>query len=395
MSLFENEVIDLTADDQIDMDSESKVEFVGPSRATIATITSNKSKTSAPASIAGNSSKPAIFEDERLARKLQTEEREGHRKMIAGVVERKEGIVFRNVINADGTLEDGSPAHPDDLARFEPWKKLFESTSGGNKIKRCEFYVKPLGIVFKSNSLFFSPLDRQRVNYELEKQFEEAKLSLRGVDAGDDDPAQELLLFHGTLPKNIDSILETGFRIGGVGGHAVVNGTGEGYGVYLAKDALLSFGRQAPIESLLVEMIEYEYNNPYGGLGLGGYAGMGLGAFGGAVGGAYGGAYGGALGGAFGAMPMPAIPGFPMGGLPAVPPAVPMPGTGTGKATRAGRKLGGPSARKLKGSGDVTAPGNEPKGKGKAKPKASVKKEVLGTSSRMTRSVNRGRKSDV
>jgi hypothetical protein len=43
------------------------------------------------------------------------------------------------------------------------------------------------------------------VNYELEKQFEEAKLSLRGVDAGDDEPMQELLLFHGTLPKNIDS----------------------------------------------------------------------------------------------------------------------------------------------------------------------------------------------
>lgn len=35
------------------------------------------------------------------------------------------------------TLEDGTPAHPDDLDRFEPWRKKFEETSGGQKVKKC------------------------------------------------------------------------------------------------------------------------------------------------------------------------------------------------------------------------------------------------------------------
>ncbi|KAE9397523.1 hypothetical protein BT96DRAFT_921484 [Gymnopus androsaceus JB14] len=160
-----------------------------------------------------------ISEDERLARELQEKERKEYRDLIEGVVNRKEGIVFRTIVNADGTLEDGSPAHPDDLERFEPWKKLFESTSGGAKVKRYHWIV----------------------NYELEKRFEEAKASLRGVE-GVDDLSKELLLFHGTLLKNIDSILETGFRIGGIGGHAVVNGTCEGYGMYTTTQANISFG---------------------------------------------------------------------------------------------------------------------------------------------------------
>lgn len=41
------------------------------------------------------------------------------------------------------------------------------------------------------------------VNYELEKRFEEAKESLLGTQELKDP--QELLLFHGTNPANIDS----------------------------------------------------------------------------------------------------------------------------------------------------------------------------------------------
>ncbi|KAE9407487.1 ADP-ribosylation, partial [Gymnopus androsaceus JB14] len=132
----------------------------------------------------------------------------------------QEGIVFRTVINvADGTLEDGSPAHPDDLERFEPWKNLFESTSIGQKVKRFHWIV----------------------NYELEKRFEEAKEALQAIP-GMDAPSKELLLFHGTNPANINSILDNGFRIGGVGGQPVVNGTAMGYGVYLATHSATSVG---------------------------------------------------------------------------------------------------------------------------------------------------------
>ena len=48
----------------------------------------------------------------------------------------QEGIVFRVVVNADGNLADGSPAHPDDLDRFDPWRQLFEKGSTC-KVKRC------------------------------------------------------------------------------------------------------------------------------------------------------------------------------------------------------------------------------------------------------------------
>ncbi|KAF5357739.1 hypothetical protein D9757_011954 [Collybiopsis confluens] len=178
-------------------------------------------------------------EDERLARELQAQDRKEYRDLISGIVNKKvlsfliinlisvpqysvsqEGIVFRTVINvADETLEDGSPAHPDDLERFEPWKKLFETTSLGKKVKRFHWIV----------------------NYELEKRFEEAKEALQTIP-GIDPPSKELLVFHGTNPSNIDSILDNGFRIGGVGGQRVVNGTALGYGVYLATQSATSVG---------------------------------------------------------------------------------------------------------------------------------------------------------
>lgn len=116
----------------------------------------------------------------------------------------QEGIVFRTVINAaDGTLEDGSSAHPDDLARFEPWKQLFQITElGGYKLKRCSlpksFLHRPV-LTYLSPSLSVHWI----VNYELEQRFEEAKQSLIGVEGVDD--TQELSLFHGTSAPNIDS----------------------------------------------------------------------------------------------------------------------------------------------------------------------------------------------
>ncbi|KAJ3733217.1 hypothetical protein DFJ43DRAFT_1069926 [Lentinula guzmanii] len=164
----------------------------------------------------------SLKSDERLARKLQAQDQKEYQKLIKGITTKKEGIVFRTVINADGTLEDGSPAHPDDLARFEPWKKLFETTSG-TQVKRFHWIV----------------------NYELEKRFQEIKTLLSDSADATDDPTKELLLFHGTGTANIDSILNGGFRIGGVGSHRVVNGTMLGFGVYLAASAATSIGYAA------------------------------------------------------------------------------------------------------------------------------------------------------
>ena len=46
--------------------------------------------------------------------------------------------MFRVAVDATtNTLEDGTPAHPDDLHRFEPWRQKFEQTAAGNKIKKC------------------------------------------------------------------------------------------------------------------------------------------------------------------------------------------------------------------------------------------------------------------
>lgn len=69
--------------------------------------------------------------------------------------------MFRVVVNvADGTLADGSPAHPDDLARFEPWRAKFINTNV--RIKRCMFHILvckyTLGWLSNLNA-FCSPLD--------------------------------------------------------------------------------------------------------------------------------------------------------------------------------------------------------------------------------------------
>ncbi|KAG5643393.1 hypothetical protein DXG03_001008 [Asterophora parasitica] len=167
-----------------------------------------------------NRSAHDIAEDEELARRLAKEEERSLRQLMSKIEKKKEGIVFSVVVNAaDNTLHDGSPAHPDDLERFEPWKKLCEGN--GLKVKKCDILVH-----------WF-------VNYELEKRFEAACDKLEQVMG---KRSEELQLFHGTAAPNIESILNGGFRIGGVGDQRVVNGTAMGYGIYFATHAATSLG---------------------------------------------------------------------------------------------------------------------------------------------------------
>ncbi|THU75973.1 hypothetical protein K435DRAFT_974630, partial [Dendrothele bispora CBS 962.96] len=154
-------------------------------------------------------------EDAELAKRLAEEERKDYRELIEKIEGREEGIVFRVVVNADGTLEDGTPAHPDDIARFEPWRQNFEA--GGQKVKRFHWIV----------------------NYELEKRFEAARDDLRNLLG---EEPEEIRLWHGTASANIDSILKGGFRIGGMNGHPVQHGAALGRGIYLAKNGSMSVG---------------------------------------------------------------------------------------------------------------------------------------------------------
>ncbi|KAK7464892.1 hypothetical protein VKT23_006101 [Stygiomarasmius scandens] len=154
-------------------------------------------------------------EDIELAKRLAEEERQEYRELMQRIEGRKEGIVFRVVVNADGTLEDGTPAHSDDIARFQPWRQNFEA--GGQRVKRFHWIV----------------------NYELEKRFEAARDELRNLLG---EEPEEIRLWHGTAAANIDSILTGGFRIGGMNGHPVKNGAALGHGIYLAKDGMTSVG---------------------------------------------------------------------------------------------------------------------------------------------------------
>ncbi|KAG6919348.1 hypothetical protein DXG01_006895 [Tephrocybe rancida] len=118
-------------------------------------------------------------EDEELARKLAQQEEKNFNALLKTIDSKEDGIVFSVVVNAaDDTLEDGSPAHPDDLERFRPWKQLFEKS--GYEVKRFHWFV----------------------NYELEKRFEQARDRLEEITGV---PSQELQLFHGTRAMNIDS----------------------------------------------------------------------------------------------------------------------------------------------------------------------------------------------
>ncbi|KAK7464893.1 hypothetical protein VKT23_006102 [Stygiomarasmius scandens] len=165
-------------------------------------------------------------EDAELAKRLAEEERKEYRELIKNIEGREEGIVFRVVVNADGTLEDGSPAHPDDIARFEPWRQNFEAL-GWKKVKRFHWIV----------------------NYELEKRFEAARDELRNLLG--EEPG-EMRLWHGTEATNIDPILKGGLRIGGVDGHPIRHGTLMGRGIYLAKDGPMAVSHAMDADKIFV-----------------------------------------------------------------------------------------------------------------------------------------------
>jgi hypothetical protein len=75
-------------------------------------------------------------------------------------------------------------------------------------------------------------------NPDLQEAFEGARKLLKRYGCPDD----EVLVFHGTAERNIDSIMRGGFRVGGSGGHAIANGTALGYGVYSAFDPATAEG---------------------------------------------------------------------------------------------------------------------------------------------------------
>ncbi len=68
------------------------------------------------------------------------------------VQEKSEGIVFKVAIDTETSLlADGSSAHPDDLARFEPWKDKLKTF--GVKVKKCQRHL--LFLSDSNNGLFF------------------------------------------------------------------------------------------------------------------------------------------------------------------------------------------------------------------------------------------------
>ncbi|KAF7291492.1 PARP catalytic domain-containing protein [Mycena kentingensis (nom. inval.)] len=154
--------------------------------------------------------------DEALARKLAAQEERELQKVLSSIEKKTEGIVFRVVVDIDsGRLEDGTPAHSDDLERFRSWQEKFKGV--GMKVKKFHWIV----------------------NYELEKRFEKARDTLRMLMGKE---PEELEMFHGTAAHNIDSILSGGFRIGGVGRHKIINGAALGHGIYLASNPAMSLG---------------------------------------------------------------------------------------------------------------------------------------------------------
>ncbi|KAF7329954.1 PARP catalytic domain-containing protein [Mycena kentingensis (nom. inval.)] len=147
--------------------------------------------------------------DAEYAQKLADREEAELSKVLEAVNIRREGIVFRVAVDvATGLLDDGTPAHHDDIARFQPWRQLL----AGVKLKKFHWIV----------------------NYELERKFEAARDKLRVLTGKE---PEELQMFHGTPSQNIDSILAGGFRIGGTDGHRITHGAALGYGIYLAPHA--------------------------------------------------------------------------------------------------------------------------------------------------------------
>jgi len=75
----------------------------------------------------------------------------------------------------------------------------------------------------------------------MQADYDAKRAELRSAGHGD-----EMQIFQGTDPKNVQSIMAGGFRIGGQDGHAVAHGSAHGQGVYTAvtpKDPLNSYGK--------------------------------------------------------------------------------------------------------------------------------------------------------
>ncbi|KAH8833020.1 hypothetical protein DL96DRAFT_1584341 [Flagelloscypha sp. PMI_526] len=162
-------------------------------------------------------------EDAELARKLAEEEQAGYQQLLKSVKSKEEGIIFRLAINtANNTLEDGTPAHRDDIERFRPWKEICDKA--GIRLKRFHWIV----------------------NHESEKRYNRARKYLEYF-TGKKWPEKKL--FHGTHTQNIELILKGGFRIGGVDGHPIRHGDSEGKGVYLAEDPRHSMGFSPPTQA--------------------------------------------------------------------------------------------------------------------------------------------------
>ncbi|EJD46214.1 ADP-ribosylation [Auricularia subglabra TFB-10046 SS5] len=204
-------VIDLTLEDGPD---ENTPPQAGPSRKRRLEVVPNEpSPKKARTSLTIDEQERA---DAALAQRLAEEEEVAFSKLVKTIGQRKEGIVFRVVVDVrTGTLEDGTPAHPDDLQRFEPWSEHFRRTN--LRVKKFTWIV----------------------NYELEKRFENARKRL--TELLNEEP-QEMQLFHGTPVANIPLILDGGFKIGGLKGHGVAHGTALGFGIYLAEHPSTAVG---------------------------------------------------------------------------------------------------------------------------------------------------------
>ncbi|KAF7333477.1 ADP-ribosylation [Mycena venus] len=128
-----------------------------------------------------------------------------------------DGIVFRVVIDAEGNTIEGDD-DPDNAAHLDLVKRDFEQAlAAGLKVKTVQWFV----------------------NAKVEARFEKAKelLNSLGIDA------TEKNLFHGTAERNIQPIVQDGFKIPGVTpGVAMAHGAACGVGVYLATNPQTSLG---------------------------------------------------------------------------------------------------------------------------------------------------------
>jgi hypothetical protein len=157
------------------------------------------------------------------------------------------GVVFSAVVNADGTLPDGTPAHAQEVACLAEWKERFERS--GRALRRRAF----LSLRAPAPASDHLPdVVHVFINPALEARFEAARTVLTALGRPAKD---ELLLFHGTPAANFDScvalssyifaiarlitarILERGLHVGGTNGVEIATGCASGVGIYMTESA--------------------------------------------------------------------------------------------------------------------------------------------------------------